>query len=168
MSQVNASTGMRLYRLPLKLIYPLASQRQPPPRLVWTPLALPNSARHPGLDQRLGRRPKTVPLDQNRRRHPRNTCRILPTNQRLTTLADPDPNGVTVRSDIGGWFDGISAEQLSSLVKQCAHLVQLLLQPGISHILKLPRPRYSHNSLQHVSGAPCRCWRIGSTAGSRK
>lgn len=36
--------------------------------------------RCPSLDQRLERRPETVRLDQIRRRHPRNTRRILPTH----------------------------------------------------------------------------------------
>jgi hypothetical protein len=62
-------------------------------------------------------------------------------------LADPGLDGVAVRSDIGGRFDRICAEQLSRPAKQCAHFVQLLLQPGISHTLKLPTPSYSHNSL---------------------
>ncbi|MTJ60576.1 hypothetical protein GL309_03215 [Nocardia seriolae] len=42
--------------------------------------------RRPSLDQRLERRPETVRLDQDRRRDPRNPRRLLPTNQRLTTL----------------------------------------------------------------------------------
>jgi hypothetical protein len=50
-------------------------------------------------------------------------------------LANPGLNGITIWSDIGGRLDRIAAEQLSCPVKQCAHLVQLLLQPGISHVL---------------------------------
>jgi hypothetical protein len=61
-------------------------------------------------------------------------------------LADPGLDSVAIRSDIGGRLDRICAEQLSRPAKQCAHFVQLLLQPGISHTLKLPTPSYSHNS----------------------
>ena len=62
-------------------------------------------------------------------------------------LADPGLNSVSIRSDIGGRLDRIGAEQLSRPTKQCAYLIQLLLQPGISHILTLLRLGYSHNSL---------------------
>jgi hypothetical protein len=70
-------------------------------------------------------------------------------------LADPGLDGVAIRSDIGGRFDGIDAEQLSRPAKQCAYFVQLLLQPGISHMVKLPRLSYSHNSppLARIPGA---------------
>jgi hypothetical protein len=61
-------------------------------------------------------------------------------------LTDPGLDGVSIRGDIGGRLDGISAEQLSRAAKQCAHFVQLLLQPGISHGLTLPRVGYSYNS----------------------
>jgi hypothetical protein len=62
-------------------------------------------------------------------------------------LADPGLNSVSIRSDIGGRLDRIGAEQLSRPTKQCAYLIQLLLQPGISHMLTLLRLGYSHNSL---------------------
>jgi hypothetical protein len=61
-------------------------------------------------------------------------------------LTDPGLDGVSIRSDIGGWLDRISTEQLSRAAKQCAYFVQLLLQPGISHGLTLPRVGYSYNS----------------------
>jgi len=61
-------------------------------------------------------------------------------------LADPGLDGVAIRSDIGGRLDRICSEQLSRPAKQCTQFVKLLLQPGISHLLKLPRPSYSHNS----------------------
>lgn len=63
-----------------------------------------------------------------------------------TLLADPGFDSVSIRSNVGGRLDGIYAEQLSRPAQQRAHFVQLLLQPGISHMLKLPRPSYSHNS----------------------
>ena len=62
-------------------------------------------------------------------------------------LADPGLNSVSIRSDIGGRLDRIGAKQLSGPAKQCAYLIQLLLQPRISHTLTLPRLGYSHNSL---------------------
>jgi hypothetical protein len=62
-------------------------------------------------------------------------------------LADPGLHSVSIRSDIGGRLDRIGAEQLSRPTKQCAYLIQLLLQPGISHMLTLLRLGYSHNSL---------------------
>jgi hypothetical protein len=68
-------------------------------------------------------------------------------------LTNPGLDGVSIRSDIGGRLDRINAEQLSRSAKQCAHFVQLLLQPGISHRLTLPSRDYSHNSprsLKHV------------------
>jgi hypothetical protein len=61
-------------------------------------------------------------------------------------LADPGLNGVSIRSDIGGRLDRIGAEQLSRSPKQCAHLIQLLLQSRISHTLTLPTLGYCHNS----------------------
>jgi hypothetical protein len=62
-------------------------------------------------------------------------------------LADPGLNSVSIRSDIGGRLDRIGTEQLSRPTKQCAYLVQLLLQPRISHTPTLPRLGYSDNSL---------------------
>jgi hypothetical protein len=62
-------------------------------------------------------------------------------------LADPGLDSVSIRSDIGGRLDRVGAEQLSRPTKQCAYLIQLLLQPGISHMLTLLRRGYSHNSL---------------------
>lgn len=61
-------------------------------------------------------------------------------------LADPGLDGVAIRSDIAGRLNRICAEQLARPAKQCAYFVQLLLEPGISHMLKLLRPGYSHNS----------------------
>jgi hypothetical protein len=62
-------------------------------------------------------------------------------------LTDPGLNSVSIRGDIGGRLDRIGTEQLSRPTKQCAYLIQLLLQPGISHTLTLLRLGYSHNSL---------------------
>ena len=61
-------------------------------------------------------------------------------------LADPGLDGVAIRSDIAGRLNRICAEQLARPAKQCTHFVQLLLKPGISHMLKLPTASYSHNS----------------------
>jgi hypothetical protein len=61
-------------------------------------------------------------------------------------LADPGLDSVAIRSDIAGRLNRICAEQLARPAKQCAHFVQLLLEPGIIHMLKLLRPGYSHNS----------------------
>ena len=72
----------------------------------------------------------------------------------LRGLADPGLDGVAVRGDIGGWLDRIGAEQLSRPPKQCAYFIQLLLQPGFSHMLTLPRLRYSHNSPQSPKALP--------------
>jgi hypothetical protein len=75
------------------------------------------------------------------------TGRTAPRRDDRVFLTDPGLDCVAVRSDIGGRLDRICAEQLSRSAKQCAHFVQLLLQPGISHALKLPTSSYSHNSL---------------------
>ena len=47
----------------------------------------------------------------------------------LAGLTDPGLDGVSIRGDIGGWLDGIGAEQLSRPAKQRAYFIQLLLQP---------------------------------------
>ena len=68
-------------------------------------------------------------------------------------LADPGLDGVAIRSDIGGRLDRIGAEQLSRPAKQRAYFIQLLLQPGISHTLTLPRPalfaQFTHRRANH-------------------
>jgi hypothetical protein len=74
------------------------------------------------------------------------TAAAAPGRDENAPLADPGLHGVAIRSDIGRRLDRIDAEQLSRPAKQCSYFVQLLLQPGISHMVKLPRPSYSHNS----------------------
>jgi hypothetical protein len=76
------------------------------------------------------------------------TAETARNNRRACGLTDPGLDGVSIRSNIGRRLDRIGAEQLSRPTKQCAYFVQLLLQPGISHTLTLPRRGYSHNSLQ--------------------
>jgi hypothetical protein len=70
-------------------------------------------------------------------------------------LADPGSDGVSIWSDIGGRLDRGGSEQFSCPAKQRAHFVELLLQPGISHALTVPRPAYPHNS-PHAVG--CFVW----------
>jgi len=82
-------------------------------------------------------------------------------NRRACGLTNPGLDGVSIRGNIGGRLGRIGAEQLSRPTKQCAYFVQLLLQPGISHGLTLPRLGYSDNSLQspkHVG------WSFGGAA----
>jgi hypothetical protein len=85
-----------------------------------------------------------------------------PSTEQIDRLADPGLDGVSIRNDVGRRFDRIGAEQLSRPPKQCAHFVQLLLQPGISHLLKVPRPRNPHNSLR--SRVPPAAFGAGQTA----
>lgn len=61
-------------------------------------------------------------------------------------LKQPGPAGLRVGCDLGWRLDRVVAEQLSCPAEQRAHLVELLLQCGVSHGHTLPTPRRPHNS----------------------